>query len=58
MPAMKNTCRMESRPESATCALHDSKALPVSLATVVAVRPQAYLMPAAIAAGVAWAGLA
>jgi hypothetical protein len=39
-------------------ALRGSKAFGVSLATVVAVRAKADLMPAAIAAGVAWAGLA
>ena len=39
-------------------ALRGSKACAVPLATLVAVRPQAYLMPAAIAAGAVWAGLA
>jgi len=44
------------RAESALCALHRCRAFAVSLATVVAVCPEADLMPVAIASEVAGEG--
>jgi hypothetical protein len=43
---------------SAICALHDSNAFAVSLATVVAVCPKGDLMPVGVASEVAGPGLA